>query len=426
MLPTARSEAAPHRLGGSLNGRRNLSPFRQRRPTRGSDGSNTETTAPVLPWRRPWFWVAFAGYWLAFGLLFTGTHFMRLRLAGKEASVPLSMAVAFSDTFFAAALCLGAFAIAWHLPLEGDRRRRNRNLAIAALLAPIATTAVQWMMTTVASAIVGVPVPPLHILIALTSPMQLLLFTCYLGAGYAIHYFLHFRENSLAAVRLESQLTRAELQLTQTQLQVLKMQLDPHFLFNTFNAITTLMYRDVGAADEMLTRLSDLLRLTLSRSGDQEVTLREELDFLRVYLEIQQTRFGDRLRVEWQVQTGIEDACVPHLILQPIVENAIQHGVSRVPGPGCVWITARREAESLVLRVRDSGPGFADDWEPRPGGVGLSATHARLEQMYNDQQCLELQNAEEGGAVVTVTLPFRLTSRGSTQRTLPEMVPCAR
>jgi signal transduction histidine kinase len=336
------------------------------------------------------------------------------------------MAVAFSDTFFVAAFCLGTLAIAWYLPLEGDRRRRNRNLALAALLAPVASTGVQWTMTTVASATAGVPVPPLHMLIILTLPTQLLMFTCFLGAGYAIRYFFYSRESSLAAARLEGQLTRAELQLTQTQLQVLKMQLDPHFLFNTFNAITTLMYRDVTAADGMLTRLSDLLRLTLSRSGDQEVTLREELDFLRVYLEIQQTRFGDRLSVDWQVQSGIDDACVPHMVLQPIVENAIQHGISRVPGPGRLWITARREGDSLILRVRDSGPGFADDWEPRPGGVGLSTTHARLEQMYGDRQNLEMQNAEEGGALVEVALPFRLGSRSSTQPLLSETVPCVR
>jgi signal transduction histidine kinase len=362
---------------------------------------------------------------MAFALLFSGTHFMRGKMAGKNLSVPQSMAMAFSDTFFVALIFLGALAIAWHLPLEGDRRRRNRNLAAALLIAPLATTGVQWTMTTVASAIAGVPVPPLHILVLLTLPTQLMMFTSFLGAGYAIRYFFHSRESSLAAARLEGQLTRAELQLTQTQLQVLKMQLDPHFLFNTFNAITTLMYRDVTAADGMLTRLSDLLRLTLSRSGDQEVTLREELDFLRVYLEIQQTRFGDRLSVDWQVQPGIEEACVPHLILQPIVENAIQHGISSVPGPGRLWVTARREEDSLVLHVRDSGPGFADDWEPRPGGVGLSTTHARLEQMYEDRQSLEMQNAEEGGAVVTVTLPFRLgrkASTGSTQTLLPEMI----
>ena len=423
MLSPARSQAVPHRLGDSVNRRRNLNPFRQR-PTRGNNGANTGSAAPVFPWRKRWFWMAFAGYWLVFGLMGSGTHFMRFQVAGRALSVPLSMAVAFSDTFFAAVLCLGAFAIAWYLPLEGSRGRRNRNLAIAALLAPIATTAVQWVITTVASAIAGFTVPPLRVLAAMSSP-TLLLFTCFLGAGYAIRYFFHSRESALAAARLESQLTRAELQLTQSQLQVLKMQLDPHFLFNTFNAITTLMYRDVGAADGMLTRLSDLLRLTLSRSGDQEVTLREELEFLRIYLEIQQTRFGERLCVEWQVQAGLEDASVPHLILQPIVENAIQHGIARVPGPGCVWISAQREAGSLILSVRDSGPGFADNWEPRPGGVGLSATHARLEQMYDDQQCLEMRNAEEGGAVVTVTLPFKL-SRGAAQRVLPGMVPCAR
>jgi signal transduction histidine kinase len=379
---------------------------------------------PVDPWRRPWFWASFAAYWIVFGLLFTGTHFTRGQSAGLKLSLLRAGAIAFTDTFFLAVSCLGAFALAWHLPLEGDRRRRNRNLALAALLTPIATAALQWTMTSATSAIAGVPVPPLHVLILLTSPTQLLLFTAFLGAGYAIRYFARSRERALAAARLEGELTRAELQLAQTQLQVLKMQLDPHFLFNTFNAITTLMYRDVGAADAMLMRLSELLRLTLSRSGSEEVALGEELDFLRIYLEIQQTRFGDRLCVEWQIQPGTEGACVPHLVLQPIVENAIQHGIAQVPGPGRLRIEAAREGERLRLCVLDSGPGLPDEWAMRPGGVGLSATHARLERMYGDQQALELRNVEGGGMRVTITIPFRLARWDRARSILPEPERC--
>jgi two-component system LytT family sensor kinase len=191
------------------------------------------------------------------------------------------------------------------------------------------------------------------------------------------------------------------------------MQLDPHFLFNTFNAIAALMHRDAAAADAMLTRLSELLRITLSRAGDQEVTLGEELDFLRLYLEIQQSRFGERLAVDWRVEPGVEGASVPHLVLQPIVENAVQHGIARVPGPGRIGIAARRQGARLLLEVTDSGPGLADDWTPRPGGLGLSNTHARLEQMYGDEHTLEMYTRDEGGTAVVIELPYRPAHRAA-------------
>jgi signal transduction histidine kinase len=387
------------------------------RPARGPAASPGMEDAPVVvPWRRRGFWAAFVAYWTVIALLFTGTQIARAALAGKSLAVGVALLVSLSDSLFTALHCLGAFAIAWNLPLEGGRRRTARNLALAAVGAFVVTSALQCVQTAVGSRIAGVPFPPVKLLLLLTVPSQLLLFSCFLASGYAIRYFVRAGENARAASRLAAQsarleggLARAELQLAQAQLQVLKMQLDPHFLFNTFNAIAALMHRDPAEADAMLTRLSELLRITLSRSGDQEVTLAEEVEFLRLYLEIQQSRFGERLAVDWRVQPEAEGASVPHLVLQPIVENALQHGIARVPGPGRIGIGARREGDRLVLEVTDTGPGL-EGRVPRPGAVGLANTHARLEQMYGDGQTLEMHTREEGGTAVVITLPFRPAS----------------
>lgn len=388
---------------------------RQARRARAA-GTDAGGASIAFPWRKPLFWAGFAGYWLLFALLFTGTHFMRADMAGRPIRLGIAMAVSLSDTAFMALHCLGAFAIAWNLPLEGGLRRTIRNLALATAGGLIVVAGLQCAQTAVGSAIVGVPFPPVRVLLLLTASSHLMTFTFFLASGYAIRYFIRSGEASRAAARLEGELTRAELQLARSQLQVLKMQLDPHFLFNTFNAIAALMHRDAAAADAMLTRLSELLRITLARAGDQEVTLAEEMEFLRLYLEIQQSRFGERLSVDWRVDAAAEGAAVPHLVLQPIVENAVQHGIARVPGPGRIGIAARREGGRLVLEVTDSGPGLADDWAPREGGVGLSNTHARLEQMYGDTHTLEMYTRDEGGTAVVIALPYRTAARPAIAR----------
>jgi LytS/YehU family sensor histidine kinase len=195
--------------------------------------------------------------------------------------------------------------------------------------------------------------------------------------------------------------------LAQAELQNLKMQLHPHFLFNTLHAISVLMQEDVTAANRMLVRLSELLRLTLENAGTQETALRQELEFLRLYLEIEQTRFQDRLAVKIEVDPAALDARVPSLILQPLVENALRHGIARNPGAGVIEIRAHRESELLRLEVRDNGPGLRAEVEE---GVGLSNTRARLAQLYGGAARFEINNAADGGALATALLPFRLAS----------------
>ncbi|MFQ5528937.1 MAG: sensor histidine kinase [Gemmatimonadota bacterium] len=218
------------------------------------------------------------------------------------------------------------------------------------------------------------------------------------GGAKLIEYSRRSREREVRASQLEAHLADARL-------QALKMQLHPHFLFNTLHAITTLMHRDVDAAERMLARLSELLRITLDSAGAQEVTLKEELEFLEQYLEIERIRFGDRLRIEMNVDPDSLDARVPNLVLQPIVENAIRHGIAPKAGPGWIGVSSRRRDGQLELVVEDDGRGLpADD---RDAGVGLSNTRARLLELYGDSQRLDMLASPAGGALVRLTIPFR-------------------
>jgi LytS/YehU family sensor histidine kinase len=194
---------------------------------------------------------------------------------------------------------------------------------------------------------------------------------------------------------LESQLTRAEL-------QALKMQIHPHFLFNTLNGISELMHRDVDAAERMLSHLSDLLRTTIDRSGDRFVRLEDELAFVEHYLEIEQTRFADRLRVQMEVDPGVRDALVPSFVLQPFVENAVKHGAARRSRPVTVTIGALRMDGRLRMSVTDDGPGLPS--APVPG-LGISNVSRRLECLFGDD--FELRLGEGGpGFAVTIDIPL--------------------
>lgn len=197
-----------------------------------------------------------------------------------------------------------------------------------------------------------------------------------------------------------------EARLAQSQLQVLKMQLHPHFLFNTLNTISVLMTEDREAANRTLVRLSDLLRVTLDNAGVQETTLKQEMDFLQGYLEIERTRFHDRLMVRVEIEPAAWDAQVPTFLLQPLVENAIRHGISPHARRGLVEISARREGETLLLEVRDNGGGLTGS-AGQTNGVGIATTRARLDQLYGAEHRFEMGNAPDGGARVRVALPFR-------------------
>jgi two-component system LytT family sensor kinase len=235
---------------------------------------------------------------------------------------------------------------------------------------------------------------------------SLLIYWIILGIDHALRYYRKYRERELQASQLETKLAQA-------QLQVLKMQLHPHFLFNTLHAISTLMHRDVDAADRMIARLSDLLRLALDNEGVQEVTLKQELELLERYLEIEQTRFRDRLTVEMSIEPEVLDARVPNLILQPIVENAIQHGIAPRRSGGRIEIDARRTNGTLAISVRDDGRGLSFNTEGAiKEGVGVSNTRARLLQLYGDGATFELQSVTGGGTLASLAIPFHETDGG--------------
>jgi Histidine kinase/Histidine kinase-, DNA gyrase B-, and HSP90-like ATPase len=213
----------------------------------------------------------------------------------------------------------------------------------------------------------------------------------------SVAHALHFYRRSLGQGRLEASLTKARL-------EALKMQLQPHFLFNSLNAIAALVHNDPDAADEMLAALSDLLRLTLETSGEQELPLRRELEFVERYLAIEQVRFGERLRFELDVAPDTLDALVPTFLLQPLVENAVRHGLEPRSAVGILTISARHEGGALRLVVADNGAGLANG-QPEREGVGLSNTRARLRELYRDSAQLDLRSEE--GLHVEVQLPFR-------------------
>lgn len=236
--------------------------------------------------------------------------------------------------------------------------------------------------------------------------IYLIVYWSIVGVSHAMAYYRKFREREMQAILLESR-------LAQTQLQMLKMQLQPHFLFNTLNAISALMHQDVELADQMLARLAQLLRSTLETAGTQEVSLKQELEFVELYLEIEQARFGPRLIVRMDADPETMDASVPNLILQPLVENAVRHGVAPRPETGHIEIRARRENGSLRVDVMDDGPGLASDSSLRKReGVGLANTRARLQQIYGDEHQFTLANRAGGGLVVTLRMPFRENSAG--------------
>ena len=214
---------------------------------------------------------------------------------------------------------------------------------------------------------------------------------------WAFDYYAKYRDRELRASQLEAQLSHASL-------QALKMQLNPHFLFNTLNSISSLMYSDVESADAMLARLSEFLRMTLDRDLAQEIPLEQELEFIRRYLEIEKIRFEERLTVKIDVGADVGKANVPSLALQPLVENAIHHGIAPRPDGGAIEIKARRENDSLHLSVADDGVGVGQKTRER---IGLANTRARLERLYGERQRFSFTDTG-GGCRVDIVIPYRV------------------
>lgn len=240
---------------------------------------------------------------------------------------------------------------------------------------------------------------------------EFLAFAAVIAVACALDAYRSLVARELRDSQLEARLSRA-------QLEALRRQIHPHFLFNALHGISTLMHRDVALADEMLARLADLLRATLDREGVQEVPLNEELALLDRYLGLMQVRFGDRLGVSVDIAPDLRDALVPHFLLQPLVENAIQHGIARRAGAGRVTVVARRAADGLAITVSDDGPGLtAAAGDAVREGIGLSNTRLRLRELYGDAGRLAIAGGRGEGTQVTVFLPCRTEPAAGTEAT---------
>jgi len=224
-----------------------------------------------------------------------------------------------------------------------------------------------------------------------------------LSSIYVVDFYRHFQAEKLKSSELKAALANS-------QLNALKMQIHPHFLFNTLNSISALMHEDVKAADKMVARLGDFLRMTLENSGELEVSFKQEMDFVASYLEIESVRFQDRLVVEMNIDPETLPARVPNLILQPIVENAIKHGISRQTNVGSLIISSERHGDRLQIRVEDSGPGLqpsnGNGKGSKTGGIGFANTRARLAHLYEENYRFEIKNAIPHGVIVTLEIPF--------------------
>jgi two-component system LytT family sensor kinase len=216
-------------------------------------------------------------------------------------------------------------------------------------------------------------------------------------AWHALTYYKELRDRQVKAMQMESLLHQA-------QLQSLRSQLNPHFLFNALHSIAELVHANPKLAEQLILRLGELLRQVLRSSAQQEVALADELEFIKGYVEIEQMRLGDRLRVTWEIAPEALQTKVPSLILQPLVENAILHGVAPIAQPGALTIRATRDDQSLHLQVRDTGPGLAEQTKPQRPGIGLSNTQARLQRLYGSRQRFELLN--DNGLVVNIQIPL--------------------
>jgi signal transduction histidine kinase len=353
------------------------------------------------------------------GVLEAGQSIMMQYLSNMPSSFTSALqtlVLGVADWYIWAALTPFVLFASQLFPIE--QRNWPRRLLFHSVCAIVCATAVIAMMIPVVERVnqrldfMRLPVPSgshevaAHLL-AFRFVLYLIVYWTIVGVSHAWAYYRKYREREVHSLLLESR-------LAQTQLQVLKMQLQPHFLFNTLNAISALMHQDVELADQMLARLGQLLRTTLESAGTQEVALKQELEFVELYLEIEQARFGSRLTVRMDVTPETMDACVPNLILQPLVENAVRHGIAPRSGPGLIEIRTRRENGTLRVEVMDNGPGLkrASTNVPREG-VGLANTRARLQQLYPDQHQLTLANRAGGGVVVALCLPFRENPNGS-------------
>jgi two-component system LytT family sensor kinase len=344
------------------------------------------------------FWLETAiifAAWTVFGLILATQLYMQGTLGGRPQPWPAALKSGLINSTLWAVETVAIFWLARRVPLA--RKQLFSRIAVHI----IAAIALSFARTAFMIQVLGPR--PFGIVFWGSVSVNILYYALLLGIAHAMLYYGRYREGERTAERLAAGLTEARL-------QALKMQLQPHFLFNTLNAISALIPAEAQPARRMVARLGDLLRIALEHEETQEVTLREELAFLQPYLEIEQARLKDRLTVTMEIAPETLDARVPHLLLQPLVENSIRHGVAPRIDPGSVTISTALTPDHhmLHLEVRDDGPGVERNNQARTRkGVGLANIQSRLEQLYGREHRFVLENHPEGGVVVRISLPFR-------------------
>lgn len=356
-------------------------------------------------WSRRWFqWASILAIWTIIGLAFGGQTYFTARLGER----PISWRDAYSaQLIFTTLWALATPAVLWiaaRLPV--DQRSWRRSVPLHLLFSIVLAIYAGGLFHVFYFLLNSWGIRPFVFTYTVRSVINnasenIGIYALILFLQHAVAYYNRFREGELRASKLKAQLAQA-------QVEALKMQLHPHFLFNTLHSISSLIHKDSEAADRMIARLGDFLRLTLENSGKQEVKLEEELEFLKCYLEIEQVRFYDRLATDFFIEPQTLDLMVPNLILQPIVENAIRHGIAPRSSPGRIEIRAEQDNGRLSIQVKDNGPGLklaASGEGVRREGLGLANTRARLRQHYGDQHRFDILSEPSGGMIVRLEIP---------------------
>ena len=342
-------------------------------------------------------------FWTLVGLAFASQFYLSSSLLGR--TVPWSEAISYSleDWYVWALLSVAIRALARRFPPDEQRPWCTGGIHLAAALAiSLVYVIVRAAVGQVHGILVGEPAvfgDVFRPLLVKTFPFNLLVYGVIFSASHALDYYRKYHERTVHALELEKHLAEARL-------QALLRQLKPHFLFNTLNGIASLMHSDVAAADKMLVRLSELLRLTMNQKGQPLTRLREEVGFIEKYLDIERLRFRDRFDVEIVIDPAVRDVEVPSLLLQPLVENSIRHGLEpKAEGGGLIEVTAKPgEGDTVEITVSDNGTGMPSGGFSREG-IGVGNTRARLHEIYGKAHQFELANRTGGGLEIRIVLP---------------------
>ncbi len=361
-----------------------------------------DPTADRNPFTPSQLWILYWGGWTLAGLYMGSMYLLSVRTEFQAEFVARSLGFDLALNYGWGVVSLGTLILVRKVPLHAGNGVKAWALHLAASL--IITCLGLAMM----AAIIPFYFPTQDSFPVLYWRLTKWYFHyCYLiyywgvvGFHEGIKVYQRYKDRQVAASQLEAKLSQA-------QIEALKMQLNPHFLFNTLNAVSALIHTDPSTADQMLSKLVHLLRLNMEQSHDQETSLKQEISLLEGYLEIEQLRFGERLKIQIEVPQPLLEAQVPTFVLQPLVENAIKHGLSDRAAGGTIHIRARQDGQRLFLEVEDDGPGVPG--AHRGTGIGTHNTRSRLAQLYGEEQSFDLRFPPSGGALAQISLPLTLS-----------------